>query len=193
MRLATIFKNWLPIAVVVTALCGLVYVAVQQVLRQEANDPQIQIAEDAAAALAGGQTAQAVVPSNTIDVGQSLSPFVMVFDSTGKVIASSGQLHGQAPNLPAGVLDYVKQNGEDRLTWQPEAGVRIASVTVPYTGATSGYVLAGRSLREVEVRESQTEFYAGAVWVAALLGTLVAVAVGEFILGRSAPQKLVTQ
>lgn len=190
MRLWNIIKIWLPIAIVTTALCALVYVVVQQSLRQGANDPQIQIAEDAAAALTSGQTTQAVVPTTTVDVARSLAPFVMVFDSTGKVVASSGQLHGQPPNLPFGVLDNAMENGEDRVTWQPEAGVRIASVAVPYgAGSVAGYVLAGRSLREVEDRESQAQFYAGVVWVAAMLATLATVALGELLLGGRGLQK----
>ncbi len=177
-----ILKVWLPLAVIITALCALVYVAVQQSLRQGANDPQIQLAEDTAAALAHGASVQTVVPTNQVDVAQSLAPFVIVFNSNGTVAAASGQLHGQPPTLPAGVLDYVKQNGEDRLTWQPEAGVRIASVTVPFNGPTSGYVLAGRSLREVEKREGLAQFYAIVIWVAALAAALVVVTAAEFVL-----------
>jgi len=51
-----ILKHWLLIAIVVTGLIGLVYVAVQQDLRQGANDPQIQMAEDTAAKFANGQS-----------------------------------------------------------------------------------------------------------------------------------------
>jgi len=183
MRLWNILKLWLPIAIVTTALCALVYVVVQQSLRQGANDPQIQIAEDAAMALSNGQTTQAVIPTTSVDLTRSLAPFVMVFDNTGKVVASSGELHGQPPNLPFGVLDNAMENGENRVTWQPEAGVRIASVVVPYTAnqVITGYVLAGRSLREVEDRETQAELYAGIVWVAALFASLLAVVLGEFL------------
>jgi hypothetical protein len=58
-----ILKHWLLLAIVLTGLIGLVYVAVQQDLRQGANDPQIQMAEDALAKLANGQSVQNVVPS----------------------------------------------------------------------------------------------------------------------------------
>ena len=40
MKLKTIFKVWLPFAVVISAFCMLVYASVQQVYRQDANDPQ---------------------------------------------------------------------------------------------------------------------------------------------------------
>jgi hypothetical protein len=74
---------------------------------------------------------------------------MIVYDDQGEAVASSGALHGQIPSLPAGVLDYVRENSEDRVTWQPEAGVRIAAVIVRFEGVESGFVLAGRSLREL--------------------------------------------
>ena len=43
----------------------------------------------------------------------------------------------------------LARRGEDRLTWQPEPGVRSATVVVHYQGAQAGFVMAGRSLREV--------------------------------------------
>ena len=43
----SILVVWLAIAAATTVVCGLVYLSVQQVMRQSANDPQIQIAEDA--------------------------------------------------------------------------------------------------------------------------------------------------
>jgi hypothetical protein len=181
-RVKRILRQWLPLAIVITAFSGLVYLAVQQVLRQDANDPQIQMAEDAAAALARGETVASVLPAGQVDVAQSLAPFVIVFDDAGTPVASSGQLHGQTPVIPAGVFDYVRQHGEDRITWQPEPGVRIASVIVGYTGTSSGFVLAGRSLREVEKRESQAQTEAGLAWIVTLLGSLIVVTACEFLL-----------
>ena len=49
-------------AVIITGLSGLIYATVQQNIRQSADDPQIQMAEDTAAQLANGQQAQNVVP-----------------------------------------------------------------------------------------------------------------------------------
>ncbi|MCJ7707749.1 MAG: hypothetical protein MUO38_09050 [Anaerolineales bacterium] len=177
-----ILRHWLPIATAVTALSGLVYLAVQQELRQSANDPQIQLAQDAADVLARGGTADGVVPRSEIDVARSLAPFMIVYDDQGEAVASSGALHGQIPSLPAGVLDYVRENSEDRVTWQPEAGVRIAAVIVRFEGAESGFVLAGRSLREIEKRETQVELEAGLALAATLAATLVVVGLCELFL-----------
>lgn len=98
-------RHWLPLAVVTTALCRLVYLAVQQSLRWGANDPQIQMAEDAADTLSAGRTPESVLPAASIDVARSLAPFMIVYNDSGETLASSGLLHGQTPVLPAGVLD----------------------------------------------------------------------------------------
>ncbi len=52
-RMINVFSKGLPFAVAVTGFCLLAYVTVQQSLRQGANDPQIQMAQDAVAALEG--------------------------------------------------------------------------------------------------------------------------------------------
>jgi hypothetical protein len=151
--LKTIIKYWLLMAIIITGCSGLIYAVGQQDLRQSADDPQIQMAEDAAAKLAGGQQVQSIVPTEKVDIAKSLAPYIIVFDATGKPIASSAQLDGQTPTIPPGVFDYVRQHGEDRITWQPQPGVRSAVVVTQFQGPNPGFVLAGRSLREVEIRE----------------------------------------
>lgn len=139
--------------IIISGLSGLLYVTVQQVLRSYANDPQIQMAEDAAAVLGAGEQVQSFVPAQKIDIATSLAPFMIVFDASGNPLASSAQLDSQTPVIPSGVFDYVRQNGEDRITWQPQPGVRIAAVVTRFQGTHQGFVLVGRSLREVEIRE----------------------------------------
>ena len=173
----TILKYWLLMAVVITGLVGLCYAAVQQDLRQSANDPQIQMSEDIAAKLADGQPIQNVVPSEKVDIAKSLAPYVIVFDATGKPIASSAQLDGQTPTIPAGVTDYVKQNGEDRITWQPQPGVRSAAVVTQFKGSNAGFVLVGRSLREVEIREDNILHLLIVGWVGMLFASFLATAI----------------
>lgn len=46
-----ILKPWLPLAVTIIAVFGGICLTVQQSYRMGANDPQIQMAEDAARAL----------------------------------------------------------------------------------------------------------------------------------------------
>jgi hypothetical protein len=175
--LKTILKYWLLMAVIVTGFSGLIYTAVQQDIRQTADDPQIQMAEDTAAKLANGQQVQNVVPSEKVDIARSLAPYIIVFDTSGKPVASSAVLDGQTPTIPSGVFDYVRQNNEDRFTWQPRPGVRSAVVVTQFKGTTSGFVLAGRSLREVEKREDNIMYIVLLGWVGMLfvisLGTAI--------------------
>lgn len=178
-----ILRVFFPLAVVITLFSGMLYVAVQQVLRQSANDPQIQMAEDAASALASGKPVESVVPASVVDIAASLSPYLVVYDDAGKPIAASGLLHNQMPALPPGVFDYVRQKGEDRITWQPEPGVRSAAVVTRAGGSRPGFVLAGRSLREVENRETNMEQLLGLGWLGTLLAAFIAVSLSQVLLG----------
>jgi hypothetical protein len=179
--------RWLPLACVATALAGLVYLAVQQTLRLSANDPQIQLAEDAGAALAAGQPPQSVLPGAPVDLATSLRPYVIVLSDSGELVASSATLHGQSPVIPTGVLAYAREHGEERVTWQPEAGVRSAAVIVRYAGSQPGFVLAGRSLREVEYREQQMLQLVAVVWLATLLVSFVGLLIAEYLARMAVP------
>jgi hypothetical protein len=158
----------------------------QQVLRQDANDPQIAMATDLVAVLERGDMVtllqQGALPAVTggsggVDMARSLSPFVIVYNDQGLPLASQAQLDGKAPAPPAGVFDFVRQHGEERLSWQPRRGVRIAAVVQRVGGAHPGFVLAGRSLREVEDREEQVLQMAGATWIGMLGVILIGTAV----------------
>lgn len=152
---------------VVTVIFGTIYVAGQQILRQSANDPQIQMAEDIALKLSTNISVPAdfMAPDRTqTDISQSLSPFVMIFDDKNILLESSAKLHESAISLPIGVFDYAREKGENRFTWQPEKGVRSAVVLKYYDGIQSGFVLVGRSLREVEIREGNLLLLVGFGW-----------------------------
>jgi hypothetical protein len=179
-------KQFISLSMVLTLACGICYVAVQQSLRQSANDPQIQMAEDTAAALARGEALEAFGESGKkIDMARSLSPFLIIFDDNGQPVVSTVQLNGQTPAPPAGVLAYAKTHGENRVTWQPRPGVRNATVIIHYAGQKSGFVLAGRSLREVQARISAIGRLIAAGWAASLVA-LLAVLLMSGLLSRFA-------
>jgi hypothetical protein len=173
---------FLPAAVLLTLTCGLVYGEVQQDLRNGADDPQVQLAEDAAARLDAGSPPASVVGSVSIDLGRTLSPFVAIYDPAGTVLATDGRLDGRPPAPPIGVLTTAAAKGRDRVTWQPQPGVRIALVVVPWRGGT---VAAGRSLRLVEEREDQALLLAAAAWLVGLGGLALAALVAGRIWPRS--------
>ncbi len=175
--LKTTFKYWLGTAIIITSLIFFISVVVQQVIRQSANDPQVQMAEDTAAKLASGQSAQDIVPKENVNIASSLATYMIIFDDNGNPIASSAQLNGQTPTIPSGVFNSVRKNGEDRITWQPQDGVRSAVVVTQFKGANSGFVLAGRSLRETEKQEDNIMNIFIFGWLFTLLLTLPIVAI----------------
>ena len=80
----------------------------------------------------------------------------------------------------------VRPVGEDRITWQTASGLRFAAVIIHFSASStpasiasssgaisSGFVLAGRSLREVESREGQLEVVVGVGWVVTLIITVI--------------------
>lgn len=154
---------------IITVLSGLIYISLQQNYRLTANDPQIQIAEDTAALLNNNFDAHSFVPSNLVDISKSLGTFIIIFDDKGQPFASSAVLGGKTPVPPLGVFDYTKKQGEHRFTWQPEKGIRIATVIVGFNGKQKGYVLAGRSLREVEKRIDKLTLMIGLGWLASIV------------------------
>ncbi len=161
---------WLTLVLLVTFGCGLVYISGQQILRQNANDPQLQLAEDIAATLAKGKPVS--LPTTftpAVDIATSLAPYAIIYDDHGAPLASTGLLHGKTPSLPPGVLAYTKEQKQDRITWQPETGVRSAIVVTRVYGGQGGYVLVGRSLREIELREQRLFFFAACAWAASIL------------------------
>jgi hypothetical protein len=182
---ATALPQLAMLVALTTFIAGTGYVISQQVLRMSANDPQIQLAEDAAQRLSSGETAAGIVPERQIDMATSLAPFVIVYDDAGHPVASSAKLDGSVPMPPKGVFDFVRSNRQERVTWQPRPGVRIASVV---NRATNGFVVAGRNMREVEIREALVFKLAALGWIMANLALVGLWLVGQFLTRNKSPQ-----
>lgn len=144
-------KELLPSLMIICLLSVLIYIAVQQTIRLSANDPQIQLSEDLASQLSDKRTI--TLSPTKIDIKQSLASFAIIYNAKGEIIQSSASLNNQDPQIPQGVLTYAKDHIQNRVTWQPEKGIRIATVVTYYKkDDIEGYVLVGRSLREAEKR-----------------------------------------
>lgn len=155
---------WLVgLVAVISLVYGVIYVVAQQDLRLGANDPQIQLAEDSAAALSANNSTVVYTAATKVDIAKSLAPFMMIYDNNQQLVSSSAVLDGSTPVLPPGVLMNTTAAHQNRVTWQPRGGVRVAAVVVKYD---HGYVLAGRSLREVEKRESSALYLVLIGWLA---------------------------
>lgn len=143
-----------------TILCGIIYAAVQQVYRTAADDPQVQLAGDARDFLEKGHSvnelfsALKLFPADSLDIARSNGVFVTIYDEEKRPVRSNGYLHQLLPTPPVGVFDVAKQKRENRFSWQPEAGVRIAMIVIHGDAPGIGFVAAGRSLKETEIREA---------------------------------------
>lgn len=173
----------LPLTVAMLGVVAFAYAAVQQAYRQGANDPQVELAGDIAAQMSAGSLPQDAVDlySLKVDPSTSLATFATIVDSDGNVTASNMDMGGSVPLPPKGVLNAASVTHQNRITWQPETGTRIALVVQAYKhDNNSGYVLVGRSLKEVEAREDMV------LWMAivtatgvALLGMFASLAAGK--------------
>ena len=128
------------------------------------------MAEDAAARLDAGSAPAAVVSGDSVELASSLAPYLIVFDRSGHVLASSVTVHGGPPNFPEGVFGHVPSGGVETVTWQTATGERSATAVTAYGG---GYVVAGRSLREVESRDLDSELLAVFGWFGMLAATRI--------------------
>jgi hypothetical protein len=153
---------------IVTTTFGTVAVAVQQNYRMSADDPQIQMTQDAATSIAIAR--QEVVAERAryprVDVARSLAPWLAVYDRRSNLLEGSATLDGTGLLPPAGVFQSARTSLDDRVTWQPRPGVR-AAIVVRQT-ADGGFVVAGRSLREVEKREDDLTRLLLVGWLAAI-------------------------
>jgi len=148
----TSLLDYLFLIAIVTIIFGVMYVTEQQSYRSGANDPQVQLARDISSRLNEGESVDKFF-SDSINIAQSLSPFTVLYDENGIPIRSSGYLDGKMPELPPGVFDFAKINREHNVTWQSQSGVRLAMVIVKTNYSSVGFIAAGRSLQEVEIRE----------------------------------------
>ncbi len=165
--------RWLPLAFAITVLAGFTYAAVQQNMRLAANEPQAQMATDIKAALSVNESPDALLPNRSVDISTSLSPFVILYDESGNPTRNTITGTDVVPVPPAGVFVYTRQKGEDRITWAPERGIRLATVVQHYKSNTSsGFVLVGRNLRETEKNEDSVLQMTVAAWLVAIVGSL---------------------
>lgn len=170
-------RRWLPLAAAVTVCVGTTYVVAQQVLRADANDPQVQMAEDAAAQ--GLTAAAAGLPA--VDIKTSLAPWIIVYGPDRRAVGGSARLGGKLPDYPISTFDNAPAGQRDEVTWQPEPGVRQATVVVGFKG---GWVVAGRSLRLVEERIDLVGELSLLGWLLGMAGTAGAVVVTDLLLPR---------
>jgi hypothetical protein len=151
--------------VVATILFGTIYVVAQQLDRQGANEAPLRLASQVAAELREGQSTT-VDAQPHVDLSRSLAAFVVVEDAQGSPTSGSGFLKGTLVSLPTGVLANAAKTGQDNVTWQPQAGLRFATVTLK---VGNQFVTAGQSLKPSEDRDGNIQLLVGLGWLVSML------------------------
>jgi len=146
------------------------YVVAQQVGRRAADDvPQAVVTEQVTALSQRGPSTR-IPDSGPQALSSRSGPFVIVYDASHHVIATTALLDDATPGLPVGTLDEALARGRAAVTWQPRAGVREAVVAQPWVGpAGSGVVVAGVGLGTTEDRARSVLLIVMAGWAAAIL------------------------
>jgi hypothetical protein len=149
---------------IITITMALIYACVQQTYRSNANDPQTQVIYDLKNNIREGNISPEIF-LDSIDLEKSRAVFVEAYDEKGQPVRSTGYLDGKFPQLPKGVIEYARQNGENWVTWQPQRNVRMAIGIVKVNADRISFIAAGRSLYDVEVRESKLVSMVITAWV----------------------------
>lgn len=108
----------------------------------------------------------------------------MVYDSSGVPEFGTGFLNGELAEVPVGVIEAAFANGHNSVTWQPDDGLRFATVSVR---AGDEVVLAGQSLAPSESRIDRIQILLLLAWFV----SIVALGVGAFLHLRFAKRHLV--
>lgn len=165
--------SYVPIAIVITFLSGLIFVCIQQTIRLGANDQPLELAQNLASGLATKNALPTDFPVGKSDISKSLTPVFMVFDSRKKMIGTTAKLNNKPAQFPTGVLDKAKEEGLNMVTWQPQKGVRLASVSVYFKEKSEGYVVVARSLVQTERLEDMLQTLVGIGWLVTLFAFLL--------------------
>lgn len=160
-------RLWLAIVGVATLVLGASYAMVWQSTRLSADDLPLTTSQVAKQELQSGSNASDVVPTLKTDLRRDASVFMIITDNSKRVLASSAVLNGQTPLPPSGVFSFTNIHGSDRFTWQPQAGVRLATRVVKYGASPNdGFIITGQSLKSYEERIATYTWLGLAAWLA---------------------------
>lgn len=163
---------WLPTAIAITIVCALVYWTMQQNYRLNGNDPQVQIAQDSVRDLNQVPDLAAIAQAfGQVQIKDTLSTFLVVYDDNKKPVAGNGYLGDKLPELSDAHFAQTQNGADHRFTWQPEKGQKFAAVLRRFEGQQKGYILAARSLREVEARNMMLLLASVIGWALSLIAT----------------------
>ncbi|HMQ02101.1 MAG TPA: hypothetical protein PKD79_03470 [Candidatus Doudnabacteria bacterium] len=168
---------FLTLAVVISVLFVSICYSARTVMRQAANDPQIEVTDQVTNIVRQGVPIDAIVSgAEQIDMASSKALFVMIFDNNRTLVGSSAQLEGEAPTAPSEAFDKAGTQADYRFDWEPRPGVKVAAIMKQIDD--DAYVLAGRSLAEFETR---TQTLKAPLWIGWAISMLLALLLAALV------------
>jgi hypothetical protein len=154
----------------------------QQVLRRGADRQPAQLVDQVSTRLTQGATATSLLAAGSREISNpewlhGTSTFAALYDGEGNVIASNATLHGGLPQPPRGIFNVIRQQGEHKVTWQPQPGIRVALTGRPAPGG--GFVVAGQSLIPSESREAAFRRWMLVLWFAMIVACVFIVTTAQ--------------
>jgi hypothetical protein len=153
---------WIVGGIVLSIALAAVYLTAQQLDRGGADDEPQRLATQ----LASLGDIPSPSPADRVELASSQAVFYVVYDATGKPVSGTGYLDGALAQVPKGVITTAAADGSNAVTWQPERGLRFATVELR---AGDVVIVSGQSLGPSETRTD----HIGALL---LIGWLVAIA-----------------
>jgi hypothetical protein len=174
-KLIKALTHSIPFAVCIFGMGMTLYIVEQQWIRQSFNDYQMEAATDVARSLHTGANPSFIIPNKSLvptDVLVSRSAWIVVLDATGSMVDTTANMNGQPVRIPDGILSYAKANGTDVVTWQPNAMTRVALVVI-YEPTSKSYVVAGKSMIDIEKHIAQLGVLVSIGSIITILGVCV--------------------
>lgn len=178
------YLNYFAASGLITVILLVMYAGIQQTYRTGLDDPQIQLARDISLKLEQGRSLENLNVADPIDISKSLSPFIVIYDASGKPMYSNALLDGKMPQLPVGLFDIAKNKEEHKVTWQPRSGVRMAMVIRKVHTSPLQFVAAGRSMTAVEERTAAMRTMIFFAWIICIGIIVLAVALNHFMVTK---------
>jgi hypothetical protein len=155
--------------ILVTIIHSVIYFGIQQTYRTGADDPQTALIDEISHDLENNLPVDRFFSAAAADLKWSSMPFVALYDSSQRPLRSSASINSKFPLLPAGVLDEAARTGSNHVTWQPDAGTRLAIVVKRLNKGPVAFAASGRSLHYVEMRTSSLLKMIFLSWTACIL------------------------
>ena len=171
---------WVLGFVLVTGIFGTVYGVAQQSVRASANTEPAAVAAREVQLLAAGS---GTVSDQRVELTTDSGPFVIVYDADNAAVAGTVVRNGALPVVPVGVLATARLKGQDKVTWQPTAGLRFA--VVARAGSDGRVVMGGQSLTPFEDRDTQAMILVGLGWLATIACLAAAWILTKFLEARA--------